>query len=435
MSAECSAGNIPPGYKQTEVGVIPEDWEISPLGNLTDPKRPISYGIVQTGPSIPDGVRCLRVMDVEEGRINKTNLITTSKAISDTYKRTVLKTGDLVMPLRGNVGDVALVDEDLTGCNLTRGVALIAIRSDWSASFCKQFISSSTTRIRLEQSMNGSALQEIPIATLRAFKIAFPPTKAEQESISEALSDTDAFIESLEQLIAKKRQIKQGAMQELLTGKRRLPGFSGEWKVKLLDDLFDFSGGLSASRDQLSMEGYCYLHYGDIHTSKKNFIDVRSEQQDIPKLNISLKKVASPSLLNDGDVVFVDASEDDEGTSRHIVVFNKDKIPFISGLHTIVAKSKKNELDKQYLRYCFQTDDVKKQFYFFAVGTKVSGISKTNIVKITLPVPSLSEQAAIAAILSDMDSEITALEEKLAKARQIKQGMMQELLTGRIRLV
>ncbi|HNY14545.1 MAG TPA: restriction endonuclease subunit S, partial [Bacteroidales bacterium] len=88
-----------------------------------------------------------------------------------------------------------------------------------------------------------------------------------------------------------------------------------------------------------------------------------------------------------------------------------------------------------YLRYCFQTDDVKKQFYFFAVGTKVSGISKTNIVKITLPVPSLSEQAAIAAILSDMDSEITALEEKLAKARQIKQGMMQELLTGRIRLV
>jgi len=140
-------------------------------------------------------------------------------------------------------------------------------------------------------------------------------------------------------------------------------------------------------------------------------------------------------LLESGDVVFVDASEDEEGASKHIVIFNEDKIPFISGLHTIVAKSKTKELDYQYRRYCFQTSDIKQQFRFFAVGTKVFGISKANIAKITLPVPSVEEQTAIASILSDMDSEITALEEKHAKARQIKQGMMQDLLTGRIRLV
>jgi type I restriction enzyme S subunit len=249
------------------------------------------------------------------------------------------------------------------------------------------------------------------------------------------LSDADALIESLEQLIAKKRQIKQGAMQELLAGKKRLAGFSGDWKVKPLGELFSFSGGFSASRDQLSNEGYCYLHYGDIHMSQKTFVDVESEYQDIPKLNIPLRKISPVSILDDGDIVFVDASEDDEGASRHVVVINKDKIPFISGLHTIVAKSITNELDQKYRRYCFQATNIKRQFRFYAVGTKVTGISKTNIARVMLPFPSISEQAAIASILSDLDAEITALEEKLIKARQIKLGMMQELLTGRIRLI
>ena len=261
------------------------------------------------------------------------------------------------------------------------------------------------------------------------------PPLLEQEAIAEALSDADALIESLEQLISKKRHIKQGAMQQLLTGQTRLPGFHGEWEVKRLGDLFNFNGGLSASRDQLSAEGHCYLHYGDIHKSSKTFVDVRAEFQNIPKLDISLKRVSATSLLQDGDVVFVDASEDDEGTSKHLVVVNKDKIPFISGLHTIVAKSKTEDLVHEYRCYCFQTFAIRQQFLFYAVGTKVSGISKTNIPKLTLPIPSPFEQTAIATVLSDMDAEIAALEVKLSKYRQIKQGMMHNLLTGRIRLV
>lgn len=282
--------------------------------------------------------------------------------------------------------------------------------------------------------MNGSALQEIPIATLRSFRIALPPTRTEQDAIADALSDADALIESLEQLLAKKRQIKQGAMQELLTGKKRLPGFSAEWDVSALGDLFNISGGFAASRDELSEAGHCYLHYGDIHTSNKTFIDVCAESSEIPKLDVPLKKVPPTALLEDGDVVFVDASEDDEGTSKHVVVTNPDRLPFIAGLHTIVAKPKTAAMDRLYQRYCFQTPEVKAQFRFFAVGTKVSGISKTNIAKITLSVPPLAEQGAIAVILSDMDAEIAALTTKLAKARQTKQGMAQELLTGRIRL-
>ncbi|EQD56239.1 type I restriction modification DNA specificity domain-containing protein, partial [mine drainage metagenome] len=154
----------------------------------------------------------------------------------------------------------------------------------------------------------GSTFLEIGKRQLASYSVSFPPSKAEQEAIAEALSDADALIDSLERLIAKKRAIKQGAMQQLLTGQTRLPCFHGEWEVKRLADLFKFSGGYSASRDQLSTEGYCYLHYGDIHGSSKTTIDTSADHQEIPKLAISLKKVSPDSLLADGDVVFVDAS-------------------------------------------------------------------------------------------------------------------------------
>ena len=265
-------------------------------------------------------------------------------------------------------------------------------------------------------------------------RISIPPLP-EQRAIAGALGDVDALLGALEQLSAKKRDLKQAAMQQLLTGQTRLLGFTGKWETKRLGDLFTFSGGYSASRDQLSTDGYCYLHYGDIHKSSKTFIDVRAEYQDIPKLDIPLKRVSAGSLLNDGDVVFVDASEDDEGASRHVVVVNKDKTPFISGLHTIVAHAKTDELAHEYRRYCFQTAAIRQQFLFYAVGTKVTGISKTNIPKLTLPVPTVAEQTAIAGVLSDMDAELAALEARLAKIRALKQGMMQELLTGRTRLV
>jgi type I restriction enzyme M protein len=225
------------------------------------------------------------------------------------------------------------------------------------------------------------------------------------------------------------------AAESLLNGKKRLPGFHDEWKLKRLGEIFIFSGGYSASRDQLSKEGHCYLHYGDIHKSQKSYIDVSTEYQNIPKLNIPLNRISSSSLLDDGDVVFVDASEDDAGTSKHVVVVNKEKKPFISGLHTIVAKSKTDELTHEYRRYCFQTANIRQQFLYYAVGTKVTGISKTNIAKLTLPVPSILEQTAIAEVLSDMDTELAVLEQRRAKTHALRQGMMQELLTGKTRLM
>jgi len=202
-----------------------------------------------------------------------------------------------------------------------------------------------------------------------------------------------------------------------------------DWEVFPLGELFSFSGGHTASRDQLSGDGFCYLHYGDIHKSNKTYINVKNEYQEIPKLNVPIKMVSQKSLLNDGDVVFVDASEDDEGASKHIVVQNQDEITYISGLHTIVSKSKNDYVYNDYKQHCFQTADVKRQFKFYAVGTKVSGISKANIAKIQIPLPpTKTEQTAIANALSDTDALIQSLEKLIAKKRLIKQGAMQELL-------
>ncbi len=429
-----------PGYRQTDAGVIPEDWEVDPLGALTDPKRPISYGIVQTGPSVPNGVRCLRVLDVDGGRINKSALITTTKTISGAYKRTVLRSGDLVMPLRGKVGDVASIDDDLTGCNLTRGLALIAIRSDWSASFCKQFISSIATRSRLEQSMNGSALQEIPIATLRTFKIALPPTKAEQEAIAEALSDADTLIESLEQLLAKKRRLKQGAMQELLTGKKRLPGFEikpgykqtevgmipKDWKTARFSEFMEFQNGVNADKSSYGT-GIRFINVLEVITRS------HLHAQDIPGRVELSKSRATAYTVRRGDIVFNRTSETQEEVGLSAVYVCDESVVF--GGFVIRGRPKDERLHSIYAGYGLRAPLIRKQITARGQGAIRANIGQADLTKVLVPLPDKAEQAAIAAILSDMDTEIAALEAKLAKAHQLKQGMMQELLTGRIRLV
>jgi type I restriction enzyme S subunit len=358
-----------------------------------------------------------------------------SKAQHQELQKGHLKANDILITTRGDIGQLALVPEHHVDSNINAQLVRISTTNTGvDHRFLVYAIFSEYAQEQLKNLQTGSALKQLPVGRLIQLQLAFP-SPTEQRAIAEALSDVDTLLVALDRLIAKKRHLKRAAMQQLLTGQTRLPGFRGEWEVKTFGDLFNFSGGFSASRDQLSSVGHCYLHYGDIHGATKTFVDVHVDYQDIPKLDIPLKRVSSKSLLEDGDVVFVDASEDDEGASRHIVVMNKDRKPFISGLHTIVAKSKTDELAHEYRRYCFQTAAIRQQFLFYAVGTKVSGISKTNIAKLILPVPSVPEQIAITEVLTDMDTELAVLEQRRKKTRALKQAMMQELLTGRTRLI
>ena len=424
------------GYKQTEVGVIPEEWSAVPLSRIGKFKNGINKGSEAFGHGSPF-VNLMDVFGVNSITSGDAfGLVKTSEAEQQTYD---LKRGDVIF-IRSSVkpsgvGLTAVVEADLPKTVYSGFLIRFRDNDALDIGFKRHCFYSESFRSKLIGASSVSANTNINQDNLKKLLVALPPTANEQSAIAAALSDVDTLLGGLERLIAKKRDLKQAAMQQLLTGQTRLPGFSGEWEVKRLGDLFKFSGGYSASRDQLSTEGHCYLHYGDIHGSSKTTIDTKADHQDIPKLDIPLKRVSPDSLLADGDVVFVDASEDDEGTSKHVVVVNKGGLPFISGLHTIVAKARTADLAHEYLRYCFQTTAIRQQFMCYAVGTKVSGISKTNIVKLTLPVPSVAEQTAIAAVLSDMDAELSALVARRDKTRDLKQAMMQELLTGRTRLV
>jgi type I restriction enzyme, S subunit len=428
---------VRPGYKRTEVGVIPDDWKAASLGDLA---HKVGSGITPTGGQRvyrDHGRPFVRSQNVGWGSLLLDEVAFIDESTHSTFPDTEIQMDDVLLNITGaSIGRSALADSRLVGGNVNQHVCIIRSNPrELVPGLLNLFLLSARGQHQIDSFQAGSNRQGLNFGQVRSMRMPLPPTEAEQRAIATALSDVDALLGGLDRLIAKKRDLKQAAMQQLLTGQTRLPNFHGEWEVKRLGDLFTFSGGYSASRDQLSTKGHCYLHYGDIHGATRTYVDTAAHYQDIPKLDIPLKRISAGSLLEDGDVVFVDASEDDEGTSKHIVVVNKVDMPFISGLHTIVAKPRTSELAHEYHRYCFQTAAIRQQFLFYSVGTKVSGISKTNIPKLMLPVPSLEEQTAIAAVLSDMDDELSALEARRDKTRALKQGMMQELLTGRTRLV
>lgn len=410
---------VKPGYKQTEVGVIPEEWDVRRLDKLTEQQRPISYGIVQTGANLPNGIPCLRVVDINDGIINKTDLIRTSKRISDAYRRTILKAGDLVMPLRGKVGDVGIVDSELEGANLTRGVALLAVRKEHNAQYCRQFISWSATRKRLEQSMNGSALQEIPIATLRSFTVAIPTSENEQRAIAEALSDMDGLLSGLEWLIAKKRDLKQAVMQQLLTGKTRLPGFHGEWGTKALEKLINEigDGATPSTADPRNFGGG--IHWVVIDDIKNEIVTTATTLTER-----GLQSCAA-TLWPPGTLILSTGATIGEVGIARIPVATKQ------GICGLVFDP--NEAIPAFMKYWFVQN--KPILLGKAQGSTIKEVRAPTLVKIELSIPVVTEQTAIAEVLTEMDSELTALEHRREKTRALKQAMMQELLTGRTRLV
>jgi type I restriction enzyme S subunit len=428
---------IPKGYKKTEIGTIPEDWSIVELGEKT---VKVGSGITPTGGERvykKEGRPFLRSQNVGWGALLLDDLAFIDEETHKSFSSTEITEGDVFLNITGaSIGRSAVANRSVIGGNVNQHVCIIrADRLELCPKYLNLFLLSVLGQKQVESFQAGGNRQGLNFAQIKSFKTILPSSISEQTAIATVISDTDSLIEHLDKLISKKKAIKQGTMQKLLTGRERLSGFSGKWEQSTLGELFSFSGGYAASRAQLSEDGFCYLHYGDIHGASKTYIDVDLEYSLIPKLHVPLRRVSSKSLLNDGDVVFVDASEDDEGTSRHIVVRNPKSIPYISGLHTIIAKSKNSSLDNAFKRYCFQTASIRNQFIFYAVGTKVSGISKANITKIELRYPGIEEQAAIAAILSDMDAEIESLEQKRRKYILVKQGMMQQLLTGKIRLI
>ncbi len=267
---------------------------------------------------------------------------------------------------------------------------------------------------------------------LHAIEVFSPDNLPEQQAIAAALSDADGVVAGLERVIAKKRLIKQGAMQDLLTARRRLPGFSGEWEVKRLGDHVRFLKNGTHSRAQLYEHGPVKnLHYGDIHGAASIFLSPATK----PMPTLDLLSAGRLDRLAAGDLVFVDASEDLAGVGTSVEITDLGSTEVVSGLHTIAARFDKSVLVDGFKAFLQFMPAFRSHLCQLAAGTKVLATNRRHISSAEIALPRPDEQQAIAKVLSDMDSEIQTLESRLAKARAVKEGMMQNLLTGRVRLV
>jgi type I restriction enzyme S subunit len=255
---------------------------------------------------------------------------------------------------------------------------------------------------------------------LVSIHLPLPSTKAEQEAIAEASGDADALIESLEQLVAKKRQIKHGAMQELLTGRRRLPGFTGKWEVKRLEELGETFIGLTYTPAQICDDGILVLRSSNIQGASLIFAD-----------NVFVNaEVRERLFVRAGDILICVRNGSRELIGKCAKIDERAVGMTFGAFMAIFRSCYSNFVFQQ-----FQSDVVSRQIREH-LGATINQITNRSLNSFVIPFPTDSaERDSISSILSDMDDEIAELEVKLAKARQVKQGMMQELLTGRIRLI
>jgi len=271
--------------------------------------------------------------------------------------------------------------------------------------------------------MDVGAKAGMNLTTIRKIQLALPPA-SEQRKIAEALSDADGLLRALEALIAKKRAIKHATMQQLLTGKTRLPGFSGKWETKRLGELGHFLKGSGVPRDNAQSGSLACVRYGEIYTTHNDFIRKFHSW-------ISVEVAASATRLVRGDVLFAGSGETKEEIGK-CVAFVDDREAYAGGDIVILRP---RGTDSVFLGYALNTSEVNRQKASLGQGDAVVHISAAALARVHLPMPQLEEQTAIATVLSDMDTEIAALERRRDKTRGIKQGMMQQLLTGRVRLV
>ena len=208
-------------FKDGPVGRIPKSWEVKPLSSLVSPDRPITYGIVQTGDNISDGIPCVRVVDMTKQDLIVSEMIRTSLDINNQYKRTILKEGDLIFALRGEIGRVRLITKQLEGINLTRGIALISPNKSIAPNFLLWAIRSILVRKQILDNVNGSALQEIPLTNLRKVLIPIAPS-AEQEKIYRVLDGISLAIYCRNAKLDRAKSLKKALMNDLLTGKKRV---------------------------------------------------------------------------------------------------------------------------------------------------------------------------------------------------------------------
>ena len=404
------------GYKQTVVGVIPGQWEVKELGEIGSFSK--GKGI-RKDEVVADGVPCIRYGEIYTHYNDYARDFFSFIPPGVANKSQRLRKGDLLFAGSGETAEeigkcVAFLDdkEAYAGGDI---VILSQIGQDsMYLGYLMNHQSIATQKARMGQ---GDAVVHIGARHLRQLQIPLPPIH-EQTAIAAALSDVDVLIASLDKFIAKKRDLKQAAMQQLLTGQTRLPGFNGEWEVKRLGEVFSISTGKSKSAHVVSGGRYWVVDMGSVSTDGR--------------LIVSKATNYSGDFLKIGDLAM---PKDDIGGGNIIgrVGYIDANATYVLGDHVYCLRAK--EGDPLFLSYLVNSYKTNMALRKKVIGSAQLGLGRRSVEEQEIFFPLGTEQTAIAAVLSDMDAELASLEQRLSKTCALKQGMMQELLTGRTRLV
>ncbi|MFD0993174.1 restriction endonuclease subunit S [Tenacibaculum geojense] len=417
------------GFKKTEVGTLPSDWRVNPLEYYF---KYISYGFTNPMPTSNSGIYMITAKDVNYGKILYNSARLTPEWAYNKYLTTKSKPikGDILLTKDGTLGRLALVDDKKICIN--QSVAVIRPNEKVDSLFLKKLLESNYYQRVMIENAGGSTIKHIYITIVNKMHIGVPPTLKEQKAIATALSDVDDLITSLETLIAKKQAIKQGAMQQLLTpphkGGKRLPGFSGEWVEKVIGKIGITYGGLSGKSKKDFEDGkYPYITF--LNVMNNVVIDTSIFEY------VHIKPGEQQNKARKGDLFFNTSSETPEEVGMCAVLNEDIGELYLNSFCFGFRLKEDSNVYAYFFSYLINSSIGRNLFLSLAQGATRYNLSKSNFNKLIIEVPSKKEQKAIAEILSDMDAEIEELETKKAKYQQLKQGMMQELLTGKTRLV
>jgi len=396
----------------TEANIPKDDWEQVLLDSVA--KRGSGHTPDKKHPEYWDGsIKWISLQDsaqLDALYIEDTAATITAEGIKNS-SAVLHQKGTVVLSRDAGVGKSAIMADDM------------AVSQHFMAWTCGQRLDNhflyywlQSKKPEFERIANGNTIKTIGLPYFKELTIPLP-TVEEQKRIASALSDIDTLISSLDQLVAKKRNIRKATMQQLLTGQSRLPGFSGEWEVRRLGEVFSISTGRSKS---------AYIAtYGD-HW----IVDMGSVSTD-GKLLVSKSTDYKADFLNIGDLVMPKDDIGGGGIIGRVGYIDADEIYVLSD-H--VYRLQANCGNPLFLSFAINGYRINSALRKKVIGSAQLGLSRKSVEEQEISLPSLEEQTAIANILSDMDTELATLETRRDKASQLKQGMMQELLTGRIRL-
>ncbi len=423
MNGGLSMVEMKSGYKMTEVGVIPEDWEVKNVSESCLIKARIGWQGLKKSEYMSSGDYLLITgTDFDNGQVNWKSCAYVSKARYEQDSNIKIRPQDILISKDGTIGKVAYLGMIPKAGTLNSGIFVIRAND---RKIDQVFLSKIFMSFYFEEFLNrlvaGSIINHLYQKDF--VKFCFPlPNSEEQVAIAAALSDVDSLISALTKKIEKKKAIKQGLMQQLLTGKKRLPGFNDKWKSMLLGDIAEVKDGTHQTPKYVKSGGKPFYSVENVTADDfKNVKHISLEEH---------KALTSNYRIEKGDVLMTRIGS--IGCCKY-VDWDVDASFYVS-----LALLKINEkYDSKFISYLSNIKSFKEEVMLnslvFAIPQKIN-LGNISLIKVYIPT-SKAEQTAISNILSDCDSEIAALEEKRDKYKEIKQGMMQQLLTGKIRLI